>query len=88
MGTNMIVLLCVLIALCIVNLALLWYISDEIVSISVETNIIWQRQTDYLAYFCAKEYVDGNTHPMKSIFPYMIEKEENDVHAADTGNEP
>lgn len=76
----MTVLLCVLIALCIINLALLWYISDELIPISVEIHSVWQRQTDYLAYFCAKEYVDGNTHPMKSIFPYMCEEENKETN--------
>ena len=76
----MTVLLCVLIALCIVNLALLWYISDELIPISVETHSVWQRQTDFLAYYCSNEYVNGNHNPMKAIFPYMCEEEnkEND----------
>ena len=76
----MTVLLCVLIAFCIVILAWLWYITDQLISISVETNSIWKRQTDYLAYFCAKEYVEGNTQPMESIFPYMCKDENKETN--------
>lgn len=76
----MIILLCVLIVLCILNLALLWYISDELIPISVEIHSVWQRQTDFLAYYCSKEYVDGNTQPMKSIFPYMCEEENKETN--------
>ncbi len=71
----MIVLLIALVVMCIAIIATLWYISDEISTISVETRILWERQTNFLAYYCSEKYVNGNKQAMFSIFPYMKEEE-------------
>ena len=81
----MIVLLITLVVLSIAIIALLWYLLDEIITISVETRILWERQTNFLAYYCSEKYVNGDKQAMKSIFPYM--KEESNENLGETGTE-
>ncbi len=81
----MVVLLIALVIMCIAIIAMLWYLLDEITTISVETRILWERQTNFLAYYCSEKYVNGDKQAMKSIFPYM--KEEDNENLGETESE-
>ena len=71
----MYILLSVAIALLALILYMVNVISDKIITIYVDTRILWERQTNFLAYYCSHEYAKGNYAAMESIFPEMTKSE-------------